>query len=94
MFNNQTLLAKVAASLLAFTCLAANSTQTSEILKPVPVDTAEITKAAQLNISQSIYALNLQTNKVEIELNTLLNTTAKKVKSTNTLTVKSELIAE
>jgi hypothetical protein len=94
MFNKQTHLTKIAASLFTLTCLAVTSAQATEVLKPLPINTAEITKAAQLNIAQSISAFSLKTNAVKADFNTLFNTTAKKAKPVNTTAIKSELIAE
>ena len=83
---------KIAATLLGV--FALTTSQASEILKPVPMNTTEITKAAQLNIDLSFSTQTVKFNAVKADINTLFNTTAKKAKPANLALVKSLLIAE
>lgn len=83
---------KIAVALLSVFALTA--TQASEILKPVPMNTAEITKAAQLNIDLLFSTPTVKLTAVKANLNSAINTTVQKAKPANLAEVKTVVIAE
>lgn len=91
MMTIQTYSKKIAATLL--TLAAITTTQATEILKPVPMNTAEITKAAQLNIAQSFATNTIKTQLVKAKVNTLF-AKAEKAEAQNSAATKSAIIAE
>lgn len=89
---NKILSSTITATVLAFSAIA--SAQAAELVKANPVNTAEITIAAQTNIAHSMTLLPLEVKVSQTSISSILTAKVKKSDRNNQSVTKAAIVAE